>query len=207
MLFDELKTTLQKLTGREEITQADIARALNASSAMINNRVKRGSEFKSQDLAQIEDFFGVKLSDVNDNEVITLEKIHIKPSCGSGTTLYEEASVTPIKLGRALIKEVLKVSDETNLKIFIASGDSMSPTIEDGDTLIVDTGRNDFANGGVFLITVNDDWFIKRLNLRFTGELEIISDNTRYDKQILTPDTQKSIVIRGRIVKNLSRGL
>lgn len=206
MQFDELKNILQKLTNLK-ITQSDIADALQTRPSTINSRIKRGTEFKSFELDKIEKHFKVSLNGQNNNDVVLIDKIGINPSCGTGTSVYDDAEIVPVKLGREFIREILKITNEKNLKIFKASGDSMSPTIEDCDMLLVDIGRCDFANGGIFLMTVNNEWYIKRLNLKFSGELEIISDNPKYEKQILLADTQKEVEIRGRVIKNLSRGL
>lgn len=138
---------------------------------------------------------------------ITLDYIHINPSCGRGTVVLDEAEVTPIKLGTQLIQTVLKVSDVNNLKIFKACGDSMASIIEDGDLLLVDIGRKDFNNGGIFLLTINNDWYVKRLRKRLSGELDVISDNTHYPIETFKPNSPVEISVMGRVVKNLSRGL
>lgn|GEM_PF-3595833 len=65
----------------------------------------------------------------------------------------------------------------------------------------------EFSNGGVFLLTINNDWFVKRLRRRITGELDIISDNSKYPTETLKPDTKIEIAIKGRVLKNLSHGL
>lgn len=119
----------------------------------------------------------------------------------------DEAEVTPIKLGTQMIQSVMKVSDVKKLKIFKASGDSMESIIEDGDLLLVDTGRVDFNNGGVFLLTIDNEWYVKRLRKRLSGELDVISDNIKYPIETFKPDSPLEIVVRGKVVKNLSRGL
>lgn len=83
----------------------------------------------------------------------------------------------------------------------------MESLIEDGDMLLVDTGRTDFNNGGIFLLTINNDWFVKRLRKRLSGELDVISDNTKYPVETFKPYDDIEIVVKGRVVKNLSRGL
>jgi phage repressor protein C with HTH and peptisase S24 domain len=93
------------------------------------------------------------------------------------------------------------------LKLFKASGDSMENTIEDGNILLVDTSRTDYHNGGIYVLTINNDWFVKRLRLKINGDLEIISDNPKYDPEILKPNTDIEINVVGRVIKNLSRGL
>ena len=73
--------------------------------------------------------------------------------------------------------------------------------------LLVDTGRTDFANGGIFLRTIDIDWFVKRLRKRLSGELDVISDNTKYPVETFKPDDDIEIVVKGRVIMNLSRGL
>lgn len=140
------------------------------------------------------------------NECITLDHIHINPSCGTGTSVYDDALITPIQLGIHLIKNVFN-ANPNNLKVFKASGDSMESTIFDGDLLLVDVSRKDFANGGIFLLTINDEWYCKRLKLKINGELEIISDNSHYEKEIKHPNDEIEIKIIGKVIRNLSKGL
>ena len=140
------------------------------------------------------------------NECVTIDHIHINPSCGNGTSVYDDALITPIQLGINLIKNVFN-ANPNNLKVFKASGDSMETTISDGDLLLVDVARKDFANGGIFLLTINNEWYCKRLKLKINGDLEIISDNPRYEKEIKHPNDEIEIKIIGKVIRNLSKGL
>ncbi|MBQ8476144.1 helix-turn-helix domain-containing protein [bacterium] len=144
----------------------------------------------------------------SDKNCITIERIHINPSCGKGTMVIDEAEITPITLGKKLIQNIFKINDIQNLKVFTASGDSMEPTIFDGDDLLVDVGNLDFNNGGIFVIEKFGDWFIKRLRLRFDGNLEIISDNKeKYPIEVIEYNGNITVNIKGKVIKNLSRGL
>ena len=142
-----------------------------------------------------------------DEDCITLERVHITPSCGIGTVVLDEAEVTPITLGKKLIQNIFRVGNHSNLKVFTATGDSMEPTIFSGDDVLVNIGDCNFNNGGVFVIEKFGDWFIKRLRLRFDGNLEIISDNNKYETEIIKYDSGTVVNIKGRVIKNLSRGL
>lgn len=182
------------------IKQADLARILNVSRQYI-------IQMKNKPLPEkYTNIIDNKLSNIANDDCIEIEHIHINPSCGSGTVVLAEADVTPVKIGREIIKNIWNAKPE-NLKIFQASGDSMADTIEDNNILLVDTSKTDYRNGGIFLLTINNDWYIKRLRLRITGELDIISDNSKYPVETLLPDTAKEIRIIGRVIKNLSRGL
>ena len=209
MRFKDISLALQNLK-QENITQTQIADALGYSVQTINKRAVRNSNFSDEELKQIERVFDVDLSKnstPDPKDCITVDYIHINPSCGKGTSVYYDTDITPIKLGTQMLQSVLKVSHPQNLKVFKASGDSMTPTIEDSDMLLVDTGRTDYNNGGIFLLTINNDWFIKRLRKRMTGELDIISDNTKYPVETFQPEQNIEVYIKGRVIKNLSRGL
>lgn len=208
MNINELQQHLQNIT-QKEITQSDIAKALEKDRSNICNKAKRGTELKVSEIKQIEKYFGVNLFTnlQPTNDQIILEYIHLNPSCGKGTILLDKVEVTPISLGKALIQNVFKIKNPKCLKIFKASGDSMEKTIYDEDLLLVDTSIIDCINGGVYLLMRNDDFICKRLHKLLNGDLEIISDNSLYDKEIIQSNSDVEIKIIGRVIKNLSRGL
>ncbi len=206
MRYNVLLDTLQKLI-KYKPSQEQLGNILGLAQTTISGRAYRNSNFSDEELLKIESYFNIKLIDDKIDDCITIDHVFLKPSCGKGTAQENEPDIKPVKLGLSLINDVLKISNPNLLKTFTADGDSMSPTIEDGDLLLVDMGRTEYRNGGIFLITINNDWFIKRLRLRITGELDIISDNSKYPIETLTPDTWKEVYIKGRVIKNLSRGL
>ncbi len=208
MLLDEKINDLQNLT-QQKISYQQVADVLGLGSKQAAyNRVTRKQPLKEWEIIALDNAF---LTDVNKTnqkyDCITVDYIHINPSCGKGTSVYYDTDITPIKLGTQMLQSVLKVSHPQNLKVFKASGDSMVPTIEDSDMLLIDTGRTDYNNGGIFLLTINNDWFIKRLRKRMTGELDIISDNSKYPVETFQPEQNIEVFIKGRVIKNLSRGL
>lgn len=203
MRYSKVIDTLQNLIDIKP-SQTQIAKILGLAQTSISGRAQRDSDFSEEELYKISAFYGVDL--VGDTSCIELDYIHIQPSCGKGTYIIDEADITPVKLGKELIQDVWG-ADPSNLKLFKCSGDSMEPIIENGNILLVDTSKNDFNNGGIFLLTINNEWFIKRLRLRVTGELDIISENDKYPVETLQPNSNIEIVIKGKVIKNLSRGL
>jgi len=196
--------TLIQLLGNKP-TQNQLASIIGITQGTLSTRIKNGTEYTENEVKKICNYFGKDLS-YGATDCITIDHIHINPSCGAGTIVMEEADVTPVKIGREIIKNLWNSKPE-DLKIFKASGDSMQETITDNDLLLIDTSKTDFRNGGIFLLTINNDWYIKRLRLRITGELDIISDNPKYPLETLTQETSKELKVIGRIIKNLSRGL
>lgn len=206
MRYNQLFEDLQKLTGKN-ITDRVMMQVfgLKSPSTIVYKRTKN-VDVTDDEINKIEQYFNVSLKN-NSTDCISIDYIHLNPSCGKGTVVLQEPEVTPIKLGTQMIQSVLKITDPKCLKIFKASGDSMETIIEDGDMLLIDTTRLDFTNGGIFLLTINNDWFVKRLRRRLSGELDVISDNSKYPIETFNPNDNIEIVIKGRVIKNLSRGL
>lgn len=205
MRYNKLINALQNLIGFRPKAK-DFVKILNLSSEKVfYARAQRDSNFSDEEISLIEAHYGIEIAENSD--CIEIEYIHINPSCGHGTVVMDEADVTPVKIGKEVIKNLWNVSSPDSLKLFKASGDSMEDIIEDGNLLLVDTSRTDFNNGGIFVITINNDWFVKRLRLRVTGELDIISDNSKYPIETLKPKSDIELVVKGRVIKNLSRGL
>ncbi len=202
MKYSELSNTLQKLIGICP-KQSDLCKILEIKPAAMSARAGRDSEFSAEEVGRIEEYYGIEIT----TDCVELEYIKISPSCGRGTVVLDDADVTPVKIGREIIRDLWKIPHPVDLKLFKASGDSMESLIEDGNILLVDTSRKDFNNGGIFVLTINNEWYVKRLRLRVTGELDIISDNEKYPMETLKPNSDVEIKIIGRVIKNLSRGL
>lgn len=195
---------------KSNITLSDIAKAAGTSRGYISKIAAKNTPLSQNKLKMIEEYYSVDfnaLINSKKEECITIEHIGIKPSCGSGTLVEQEPVIRPIMLGNDVISHYLRCSNPSNLKAFTACGDSMSPLIEDGDVLLVDIGRCDISNSGIYVFCSNNEWRAKRFNLKLDGTLEIISDNKKYKKEVLTPDSKVEIKIIGRVIKNMSRGL
>jgi phage repressor protein C with HTH and peptisase S24 domain len=76
----------------------------------------------------------------------------------------------------------------------------MEPTLKDGNIIFIDKNDKNIINGGIFVISTNAGVFVKRLNLKSNGEIEIISDNSIYPKEKVKPE---EINIIGKVVGKL----
>jgi phage repressor protein C with HTH and peptisase S24 domain len=77
------------------------------------------------------------------------------------------------------------------------NGDSMYPTIHDGDTVMIDTCRKKVVELGIFALRYDHTVMIKRLSFRPGGKIQIISDNLAY--QAYEADMQ-DIHIIGQVI-------
>ena len=110
---------------------------------------------------------------VEATDSVIIPKLGFRASAGTGALVLAEDAGTEA-VSRNLLRR-LGLS-ERHARVLYASGDSMKPTIADGDPLIVDTNVETFLDGWVCTFTVGDDAFVKRLR-RGPGHTIMVSDN------------------------------
>ena len=98
-------------------------------------------------------------------------------ACGGGSIGEAIANETrKLRMSKATLRN-LSIMKE-NAVAATAIGDSMSPTIKDGDTIHIDLGRNNIKDGKIFAICLGGLFYCKRLyNLPLCG-VRIVSDNS-----------------------------
>lgn len=98
-------------------------------------------------------------------------------ACGSGSIGIAIANEKrKLRMSKSTLRNLAISKD--NAVAAIASGDSMNPTIKDGDTIHVDLGRKTIKDGKIFAVCIGGLFYCKRLyNLPFGG-VRIVSDNS-----------------------------
>lgn len=97
-------------------------------------------------------------------------------ACGSGSISEAIANETrKLRMSKATLRN-LSITKE-NAVAATAMGDSMSPTIKDGDTIHVDLGRKNIKDGKIFAICLGGLFYCKRLYNLPLGGVRIVSDN------------------------------
>lgn len=122
-------------------------------------------------------------------------------SMGLGTEIqHDDVLVGHIALSEQWVSRRLQPTSPAALRFIHAYGDSMHPTFEDGDVLLVDTGMRDpKAIDGVYVMAANDRVYIKRVRQRMDGVVEISSDNPTV-KTVDVLNGDHSIDVLGRVV-------
>lgn len=122
-------------------------------------------------------------------------------SMGLGSDIqHDDVLVGHIALSEQWVARRLQPTNVAALRFIHAYGDSMSPTFEDGDVLLVDTGiRDPKVIDGVYVMAANDRLYIKRVRQRMDKALEISSDNPTV-KTVDVLNGDHSIDILGRVV-------
>lgn len=80
-------------------------------------------------------------------------------------------------------------------------GDSMEPTLRDGELLMIDLRANAPTAEGIHLLRLGEVLLVKRLQVRPDGGLTIISDNeARYPRLVIEKDRLHEVSVIGRVV-------
>jgi phage repressor protein C with HTH and peptisase S24 domain len=132
---------------------------------------------------------------------IDVPLMNAKASMGNGNTAPdEEVVIDVLRLSKSWMHNNLPtITSITNIAFIHAIGDSMTPTFNDGDILLVDVGIKEVKSDAIYVLEALDRLFIKRVRQRLDGQYEISSDNPNVKTvDILNGDNQVSI--RGRVV-------
>lgn len=109
---------------------------------------------------------------------IHLPILEVSPAAGAGREPVDYPAVIDyLEVPEAWAKHRLG-RDLSKYRVLPVSGDSMSPTINDGDLVFVDTNVTSYQTNGIYVIIWHDRLLIKRLRASLSsGKIEIASDN------------------------------
>lgn len=79
-------------------------------------------------------------------------------------------------------------------------GDSMEPTLIDGDTILVDEGINRVDDDGIYVLEIRGRRVVKRVQHFVDGTMALISDNPAYQRETVTRSMARDVLVLGRMV-------
>lgn len=134
-----------------------------------------------------------------DEEYALIEGYHISVSTGHGAFNGEHE---PVKRHLAFRKKWLNYRGfkPDQLKVVFAKGDSMEPTIKDNDSLLVNLSSTRPVDGKIFVVRLGDQLYAKRIQKRWDGGIELISDNKEYHAQVIPAAELEQLQVIGQVI-------
>ncbi len=179
---------------------AALSRLIGRNEAYIQQFVRRGTprQLGEADRRALAAFFGVAESELGapagdvracpaetagphpPGGVLLVPRLDVGAAAGAGAFAGDERARGRVPFASAWVREVARGGGRA-LSVIRVTGDSMLPTLADGDEILVD--RADAADGlrdGIYVLRLEDALVVKRLALRAPGRLAIRSDNPAF---------------------------
>ena len=132
-------------------------------------------------------------------EIDFVERVKARPITGNGGLEVDGDCVGHYSFHTSFLSR--KGGRAKDFKIFQIDGDSMEPILHAGDLIMVNLRDSDIRSGHIYLIRLEDELMVKRLEKRPGGKIFAISENDRY-KEIEIDLSQEGLDFKifGRMV-------
>ncbi|SEE79606.1 S24 family peptidase [Pseudomonas proteolytica] len=136
----------------------------------------------------------------NYRSTISVERLDIAASMGPGTEPPEMNMVVEhMRLDANWVRQNLVYTSTDNLRLISGRGDSMAPTIRNGDALLVDSGVTSVESDAIYFFLMRGQHHVKRIQRNLDG-LTIISDNGQYREIDVPGDREGDIQVLAQII-------
>lgn len=193
MSQEEIRKKLDFYIKTKGSNYREVSLAIGHKDQYIHQFIKYGypAELKERDRIKIARFLDIdeqELTDfktsrlsmtVADNKSVAIDMLDATACCGNGIETLSEAVIGKWLMPISEFKTI-SLSAPNNIKLLSVKGDSMQPTIKDGDWVFVDITRITPDSDGMFLLRLSTGLAIKRIQGGLTNDLIIKSDNPRY---------------------------
>ncbi len=201
---------LLRLASGRGVSLSQLSRLIGRNSSYLQQFARKGSPRKLEetDRRTLARFFGVDESELGAPEEISSIEQGAKPqgpwvdvprfslgaSAGPGALPAEERPIGAFRFSSRWLRG--QGLDPASLSAIAVAGDSMEPTLRDGDEILVDR-RVLPLRDGIHILLVDDTLLVKRVGTGRPGRLLLISDNPAYSPIELSAD---EVRVLGRVV-------
>lgn len=211
-MTEDARANLEKLIRENGHDFAALSKMLGKNPAYIQQYIRRGSPKKldENDRRRLAEFYGVDesllgapaaraLSAKNPGRsdgLLRIRQLQVGASAGPGS-LADDEHAESMGFAPKWLRRL--GADPANLSLIVVDGDSMAPTLGDGDDIMVDhTAATRPLRDGIYVLRMEDVLLVKRVAMGPSGKLTIRSDNPQY------PDWEdvsaENVNIIGRVV-------
>ena len=131
--------------------------------------------------------------------LVYVPRYDVRVAAGAGQIVESESIRAFLAFREDWIRSRLR-RNPANLVAFEAYGDSMEPTIADGDVILVDTSEVRVRGSAIYVVRAGEEAIVKRIELDLDGSLVIKSDNPTYEQRTLRGDQLDQVRVLGKVV-------
>ena len=208
-IVDKLKDILSESSIGKKVFDKHVAEALGIPQGTFASMKKRNSipyeeilEFCALKKISVNWLFFDQAVDMLKEETEKFFQVRyfsdIRASAGGGAEVFDENFET-ISIDEKIMHNIVGMGN-TELEAIHVDGESMEPTLQDGSIVFIDRTQTDINKNGIFIASTTGGLFIKRIQKRPDGMIDLISDNSMYPPQAVPAD---EITIVGKVVGNI----
>jgi phage repressor protein C with HTH and peptisase S24 domain len=186
--MDETRQALERLSFERKASYAALSRLLGRNVSYLQQFMTKGSprHLDERDRQVLARFFGVEESVLGGPsrhggpvvELVHVPVLSVEASAGPGSLAELEAKTSQFGFEEKWLKR-LTASKASSLSIIQVVGDSMEPTLSDGDEVMVDLadGQNRLRDG-IYVLRMDDTLKVKRIETEPKARrISVVSDN------------------------------
>lgn len=195
MIGQRLKLEMKK----RSLSSAELAKRSGVKTSFLYDVISgKSSNPSTVKLARVADVLGVNLSylvgstsspqpemsgrTISGDDYVIVPRILVDVTAGGGTIVSQEFEQERYFFRRSWIKDHLG-TQPSDLRLLFVRGDSMEPTLNHNDIILVDTTKKTASPPGVFVLFDGFGLVAKRMEVvgeQDSNRLRIISDNPQY---------------------------
>jgi hypothetical protein len=187
--MENVREELDRLIRQRHVGYSAVSRLLNRNPAYIQQFIKRGSprRLDDDDRRILARFFGVDEQllggpppPVRDG-LVEIPILDVDASAGFGAIAESEAAHTRFGFDERWLGKLTRAKS-ASLSIIHVHGESMEPTLRDGDEVLVDASdQGARLRDGIYVLRIDDALVVKRVTMQPGGRhMTISSDNASY---------------------------
>lgn len=203
------RAELARLIAERREDYAGLSRLLGRNAAYIQQFIKRGvpRRLAEEDRRKLARYFDVDESLLGgpaaqlrpSEDLIAIPRFDIRASAGPGAFLEGETPIAHLGFDERFLKQLCSARP-SDLAIIRVRGDSMYPTLADGDDIMVDRSAAGIRlQDGIYVLRSDDTLSVKRIAVHpGSRKVTISSDNSSYPSW---PDCDpEQVAVVGRVV-------
>jgi phage repressor protein C with HTH and peptisase S24 domain len=210
MTRNDPRMRLLELSAGRGVSLSELSRLIERNPTYLQQFVRKGSPRKLEetDRRMLARFLGIDESQLGAPEEnssatsgkpfrgdwVDVPRLSLGASAGSGAHAAEEQSIGAFRFAARWLRG--QGLDPSMLSAIAVAGDSMEPTLRDGDEILVDRTLRALRDG-IHVVRVDDTLLVKRLDTGRPGAIALISDNPAYRPIELSP---AELQVIGRVV-------
>lgn len=130
---------------------------------------------------------------------VKIPRYKVDASAGHGAIIQSEQIVDHLAFRSDWVRHALGIPVSA-LALINVTGDSMEPTLSNGDLILIDTSISGVDDSGVYVLQFDGKLKVKRIHSKMDGSVDLISDNTRYPTESIQGDLVQGLNVVGRVV-------